>query len=349
MKIYVNARFLTQPVSGVQRYGIESSLQIKMLYPNTTFVSPGNILYKDIADALGVEVIGRNTGHLWEQIDLPLYLAKKGAPPLLNLANTAPLLYSNNYYTLHDLAFSHNPEWNSALFSAWYNFFVPRVARKARHIFTVSQTMRDEISRHYQIPPKKISVTYNGIAAHMLNNAGAPPPKENIILSVGTFNMRKNHHNLIKAFLQSSIKNRYRLVIVGDKNKVFKEVNIDDSVLAGNNITILERLPEDALRDMYQKAEVVASLSMYEGFGIPLLEGLFYGCKIICSDIPVYHELYNEHGQFCDPLDVAAITEALNKVPTTEFNSSGLSGLFEKYNYKRTAEEILKVIVPTTG
>src|SRR5690348_16046794 len=121
MKIFVNARFLTQPLSGVQRYGIECSRQIKKLLPDVTFIAPHNVLHKDIAKELNVKVVGVNKGHLWEQVDLPFYLAKQKHPPLLNLANTGPLLYSNNFITIHDLAFYHRPEWNSKAFSTWYN------------------------------------------------------------------------------------------------------------------------------------------------------------------------------------------------------------------------------------
>ena len=81
MKIFVNARFLTQPVSGVQRYGIECSRQIKKLLPDTVFLTPKNILHHDIANELGARVIGLNTGHLWEQADLPLFLLRNGLPP----------------------------------------------------------------------------------------------------------------------------------------------------------------------------------------------------------------------------------------------------------------------------
>ena len=223
MKIFVNARFLTQALSGVQRYGIECSRQIKKLYHEAIFVCPENILHHDIAEELEAQIVGKRTGHVWEQSELPLFLAKKGKPPLLNLANTAPFFYNNNYITIHDLAFYHHPEWNSKLFSAWYNILIPRLAYKCRHIFTVSKTMKDEITRCYHIPGPKISVTYNGIGQTMLSDKMADTgKKEKIILSVGSFNTRKNHQNLIAAFLQSDIKSTFQLVIIGDKNKVFK-------------------------------------------------------------------------------------------------------------------------------
>ena len=348
MKIFVNARFLTQPLSGVQRYGIECSIQIKKLHPDVTFLAPKNILHTDIAKELEVKVIGGNTGHLWEQVDLPFYLAGRKHPPLLNLANTAPLLYSNNYLTIHDLAFYHHPEWNSKAFSTWYNILIPRLAYQCRHIFTVSQTIKKEIIECYNINPSKISLTYNGISRNMLAAGGLQNlKKEKIILSVGSFNRRKNHQNLVSAFLDNDLKNEYQLILVGDKNKAFSESGLDTKNLAGNYINILEGLSEDELADIYRRAGIVASLSLYEGFGIPLLEGLYNGCRIICSDIPVYRELYDKYACFCDPLDIQTIGKALKMMTTSDMggNVSDTCPLFEKYNYARSARTIIDKII----
>jgi len=347
MKIFVNARFLTQPLSGVQRYGIECSRQIKKLYPDVTFLAPKNLLHKNIAQELGVKVIGINTGHLWEQADLPLYLARQQHPPLLNLANTAPLLYSNNYIAIHDLAFYHHPEWNSKLFSAWYNILVPRLAYGCRHIFTVSQTMRNEIIKYYNIPGNKISVTYNGISERMLNaRLLQSVEKEKIILSVGSFNTRKNHQKLIAAFLNSKIKSEYQLVIVGDKSKVFSESGFDEQTITGGNIKICQHFTENELIEMYRKSVVVVSLSAYEGFGIPLLEGLYNGCKVICSDIPVYRELYDGYARFCNPDDINEVSAALDAIPSQDTGQRmGIEALFEKYSYTRSAQTIIDCII----
>jgi glycosyltransferase involved in cell wall biosynthesis len=340
MKIYVNARFLTQPISGVQRYGIECSLQIKKLYPEAVFITPSNIFHKSVAKELEAVVVGKNSGHLWEQTDLPSFLRRQQSPALFNPGNTAPYFYGNNFVTLHDLAFHHFPQWNSKAFSVWYNTLIPRVVRKARHVFTVSETVRGEISENYKVPTNKISVTYNGISADMLADPLVDIKKEKIILSVGTFNIRKNHHNLIRAFLESDLRKTYQLVLAGDKNKIFKEISIDEQELKAGNVKLVHRLTNDELREMYKKAEVVASLSAYEGFGIPLLEGLYYGCKIACSDIPVYKELFDGYAHFCSPFDRNSINDALGAAANAK-NGNDIEVLLEKYNYGRSAQIIL--------
>ena len=347
MKIFVNARFLTQAISGVQRYGIECSRQIKKLHPEVTFVAPKNVLHKDIANELNVNIIGMNTGHLWEQADLPFYLAKKGYPPLINLANTAPVFYSNSYVTIHDLAFYHHPEWNTKKFSTWYNILIPRIAYSCKHIFTVSNTIRGEIMRCYNISPGKISVAYNGISQKMLSygphSSGA---KERIILSVGTFSIRKNHSALIKAFLNSKAHDVYTLVIVGDKNKVFRDNAIDETAISDNHIKIYDTLSEDELINMFRKAEIIASASLYEGFGIPVLEGLYNGCKALCSDIPVYRELYDGYAAFCNPRDDNSMVEAMDSIITQPVGEGReINDLLKKCSYKNSAQIILDKVL----
>ena len=345
MKIFVNARFLTQPISGVQRYGIECSRQIKRLAESVTFLSPSNIIHHEVAKELDVQVIGKNNGHLWEQNDLPKYLKKLSSPPLINLANTAPLRYHNNYITIHDLAFHLYPEWNSKIFAAWYNFMVPRIASRSKHIYTVSETIKEEIIRYYRIHPSKISVTYNGICSDMKCDFRALE-KEKVILSVGTFNVRKNQQNLVRAFVNSDLKNEYKLVLVGDRNKIFSESGLDINIEGCTNILVLEHISTSELKEWYKRAALVVSLSRYEGFGIPLLEGLNYGCKILCSHIPVYKELYDGFATFCDPDNIESIVIALREVCDMAllFDQTGINRLLEQYNYESSARKIISAI-----
>ncbi len=344
MIIYVNARFLTQPVTGVQRYAIECSRKIKKLYPNTLFLTPHNLCNKNVAKELDAIIVGTHTGHVWEQIDLPRYLNKNNASaPLFNPCNTAPLTYSYNYITLHDLAFHIHPEWNSRLFSTWYNFLIPRLVAKCQHLFTVSNSIRTAIQDIYCLPSSSVSVTYNGIATEMMTiDTVVKAPKQKMILAVGSFNIRKNHQSLINAFIHSSIKDSYTLVLVGDENKVFRDTGINRQTLKDNNITLHNHLSDQELIDLYCQAEILVSLSAYEGFGIPLLEGLFFGCKLVCSDIPVYRELYATVATFTAPYSQEAILQALyTAIAATAPSSHIVSQLCSVYNYDVSASIIL--------
>jgi len=153
--IVVNSRFLTQKITGVQRHAIELSLQLKQLRPDIKFVAPKNIIHTDIASLLKVETVGTRTGHLWEQISLPRYLKKhnKEKTLLLCLANTAPLYYKNKIVTIHDVSFLANPQWFDKKFYYFYRFLIPRIARNAQTVITVSEFSKKEIIGKMKISP----------------------------------------------------------------------------------------------------------------------------------------------------------------------------------------------------
>jgi len=117
-------------------------------------------------------------------------------------------------------------------------------------------------------------------------------------------------------------------------------------MLTSGNVKILHGVSDDGLIDLYRRAEVLVSLSVYEGFGIPLLEGLFYGCKDLCSDIPVYRELFSGHAHFCDPYSIPQISNALSAVVASTSNDpAGSDALFDKFSYHRSAKIIVNKII----
>ncbi|MGD0283475.1 MAG: glycosyltransferase, partial [Dissulfurispiraceae bacterium] len=160
MNIYVNARFLEQRITGVQRYAIEISRQLKMLSPDIKFVAPGNIVPDGLADELNIVAHGKMSGHLWEQLELPRFLKKRGNPLLINLGNTSPLHYKNKLVVIHDVAFMRNGQWFSKKFYFYYRFIVARAAREALKIITVSEFSKREICELINIPADKIEIVY---------------------------------------------------------------------------------------------------------------------------------------------------------------------------------------------
>ena len=178
--IIVNARFLTQKITGVQRYGIELSRKLKSLDPTIRFVAPKNIIHHDIADELDLEVYGIFTGHLWEQMELPLFLKKQGNPILLNLANTAPIFYKRKITNIHDIVFEHYPDSVSWKFKIFYQFLIPKVIKTSLHITTDSDFSKKDISQYYSVDENSFSVVHLGSSkANIIPNV----QKQKIILS----------------------------------------------------------------------------------------------------------------------------------------------------------------------
>ena len=343
--IYVNARFVTQPLTGVQRYAFECCLQMKKSNPDMVFLCPKKSKQQEWSKELMVLPIGHFSGHRWEQIDLVWYLRNKKHYVLFNPCNTAPLLLRNNFITVHDISYNIYRENNPYLFSAWYNFLMPRIINKAVHVFTVSETVRQQLILLYEKDPDKISVSYNGVAAQFSDAAHEPIKKEKMILTVGSISRRKNIEILIQAFLESGLQVQYTLVIVGGHHDAFSKLALP----LHDNIRFESTLSDNALFDYYQRAECFVSLSFYEGFGLPVLEALSANCNVLCSNIATYQELFEEYVYFCNHYDKADIIRKL--VVMTHHESSNLINqnfLKEKYSFSKSAKQILRLLESNT-
>ncbi len=327
LPLVVNAKFLTQAVTGTQRFAINIALELKRQQPKTIFLAPPAIKNQQLAYDLEVKIIGsRNyhiykklrlpAGHFWEQFDLPRYLSQHGYPRLLNLANLAPFFYTNNVVTIHDIAFKLYPQFFSHRFAWFYNFLVPRLAHRARHIFTVSQFSKTELCRHLLIPAHKVSVVYNAADFKKLpQNPGSPYPWP-YILSVGALEPRKNISRLITAFQKLPNKD-LRLVIVGagspqifGKMAELSSVNLVPTT-TDSRIIFTGYLEDKELINLYAGAEVFCYPSLYEGFGLPPLEAQACGCPVLVSDRTSLPEIFGNSALYCNPEDIDDIAENL--------------------------------------
>ena len=220
--IVINARFLTQPITGVQRFAIEISKELVRLNFPVLFICPPNIIHKDIAIELNAVVISDLKGHLWEQISLPLFMLRhKGT--LVSFCNTAPVLLTNQVVTIHDLSALLHPEWFSKSFKYFYKVLIPLLTKRSKHIITVSQTSKKELINKLSIPENKISVVNN--AVFHINTASynlSILTEVDYILTVSSHNPRKNFQRLIEAF--NLIKDKkIQLLVVGNFNTHFKD------------------------------------------------------------------------------------------------------------------------------
>ncbi|MDB5149465.1 MAG: hypothetical protein JWQ57_3485 [Mucilaginibacter sp.] len=309
MMVVINARFLTQKLTGVQRFAIEIARQLKTMMPGVIFVAPSNIIHHEVAALLGAIVIGKRKGVTWEQIDLPLYLKKNNKPLLINLCNVAPLFYNNQVITIHDVAFLVNPQWFSKNFVRFYKFLMPRISKKAKLIFTVSDFSKAEIIRYLHADAAKIKVVYNSVS----ELPSPAPVKTNYgkyILAVGSIDKRKNILNLMQAF--GLIKHKgFKLIIVGDNNDIFNNKG-NDNLKTHQDIVFTGRVNDQELAGLYAGAWLFAYPSLYEGFGIPPLEAMAYGCPTLVSDIGSLREVCGEASIYVNQLNAADIAKGIN-------------------------------------
>lgn len=343
---YVNARFLTQNITGVQRYAIEISKQLKIQLGNEVrFVSPKNIIHNKIAEELEVCVVGKNRGHIWEQFDLPIYLTKNKSPLLLNLANTAPICYGNNIVTLHDIAFERFSENFNWKFGIFYRLLIPRIAKKAIKIITVSEFSKQEICDFYKIPSQKIYVIYNAVSN--IFNQKVKNYSEKYVLAVSSLNYQKNFHSLIRAFNMLD-DNNIKLFLVGDINRNFADIGLLKDIQGNKNIVFKGRIDDDELISLYSNAVCFIYPSLYEGFGIPPLEAQACGCPVVCSNAASLPEVCGDSVIYFDPYSVKDMRDKIlsvlnDEILQKELRTKGFNNI-KRFSWKRSVEQVIEIL-----
>lgn len=347
--IYVNARFLTQPITGVQRYAIELSLCLRRMDKDIKFICPKNIILKDVALQLEAEPIGERTGHFWEQIDLPRYLKKKGAPILLNLCNTAPLFYKRKISVIHDIIYKLFPESCSFAFRLWYLILIPRVVNSSLKIITVSDFSRSEIAKEFNYPLDKIYIIHNAVNEKFKPNTDVKC-KKNYLLAVSSVNYHKNYDRMIQAYTNLYKKNKHNieLVIIGGQNQCFAKQTYD---ITNMPISFAGRVSDKELIQLYQNATAFIFPSLYEGFGIPPLEAQACGCPVLSSNTSAMPEVLEKSCIYFEPTDISDIERAISTIIEDstlqqKLREAGLQNI-KRFNWNTSAKILYTIIKET--
>ncbi len=340
--IYINGRFLSNPMTGINRFAYELCKASSRLFEFTIIAPNGRILPEYDIRGLNIIEYGRLKSHLWEQISLPLFLSTKKNYILLNFSGLGPLLNKSKITTIHDVSFLHNPDWFSKGYYLFYKILTPLIIKTSRAILTVSEFSKSEILKYYDVTPAKIHVVYNAVTK-ALENSTSDNQKDKYILTVGSLDPRKNFKTLIRAFSDERLKH-LELRIVGGTNRVFGELGYD--MQNSPNIKFLGRISDEELRNQYRNAHLFILASLYEGFGIPPLEALGNGCPIALSDIPVFHEIFEDAAVYFNPTDVNDIIGAILKSYNNSMSPSvdTPNKVLKKFSWNRSAKKIQSIL-----
>ena len=341
--IYINARFLTQRLTGVQRFAYEISKNLSVILKDKVVLivpKSSNILSCYKYDFV-IKKIGVNRGHIWEQIDLFVFLKNKGNPLLLNLTNSGPILYNNQVSTVHDVSFYINKKWFSFLYRNFYKFITPKLIMRSSKILTVSNFSRETILKYFNINHNKIIVINNASTLNIPEQKANEIIDSNYILFVGADSLRKNLVNVLKAF--NEIQNLdIKIKIVG----LGKSYNLKDEIFQNQNIEIIDQINDNDLCNLYSNAKMLLFPSFYEGFGIPPIEAMLCKCPVIASDIPVFREIYGDAVLYINPSNVNEIKNAILELLNDENLRLKLIELgllqSQKYSWKKSADKLIK-------
>jgi glycosyltransferase involved in cell wall biosynthesis len=350
-RVFINGRYLSQELTGVQRFSDEIvNYLLKFRTESILLTIPG--LKSTVKQIHPIPFVKVN-GQLWEQVILPVYLKLNGSPLLVNLGNSAPVLYANSIVCLHDVAFKKQPQWFAPNFVRWYNFMVPRILKSARHIITVSEFSKKEIMYFYTVADSQVSVLYNGKPRFTLSADKADNKVEgDYALCVGSLSERKNQLYLIEAYLQ--IENpSFKLVLAGSINaELFKEqAELMSRIKSSANIHLIESPSDNDLSTLYSQAKFCVYVPLYEGFGIPVLEAIAYKKPIVVSDIPVFRELFSDYVLFSSLSNNDNLRAKLEEMNSSAFQWGKvlLDFNFEErgFSYRASAEKLNELINDT--
>lgn len=138
--IYINGRFLTQNLTGVQRFAYELTSRLSLLRDDVVILVPSRntIRTEYLKYDMAIEEVIGGSGHYWEQVTLPKYLRKKQNPVLVNLCNTGPIFYKNQIVTHHDITYVRYPKGFPLKFKVLYKLLTPVLLNNAKAVITVS-------------------------------------------------------------------------------------------------------------------------------------------------------------------------------------------------------------------
>lgn len=309
--IFINGRFLLQPPTGVNRFAYELCQTLSSAGLEFTIICPKKEIHSDYdITNWNIKYWLSAPSHVWEQLFLPLFFIFFKKPYLLiNFTGIGPILILQKIITIHDLAFMYNPNWYTKIYRWLYRILTPWSARTSKAILTVSEFSKTEIQRLLGIKGSCIHVLYNALPTIFLKLKANryPRPQQNpYILAVSSMDPRKNFQKLVEAFMQ--LKNSpLDLCIIGAQNTIYS-FNQDKGIYKSENrIHWLGRLTDQQLAQYYQHAACFIYPSLYEGFGIPPLEAMLFGCPVLVSNIPVFKEVYADAVRYADPSNSADI------------------------------------------
>jgi len=316
--IVVNGRFRNRPMNGVGRYASEILRQWDG-HP-VDVISPRRPL----------RGIG---GHLWEQCVLP----GRAHGLLWSPANTGPVMVARQVVTIHDLSPFDGPQWFSPVFVLWYRSLLPVLARRSQRVLTGSTFSRDRLLACFKLPPEKVVVASPGVDSSHFHPVDVAPVRalhalpETYLLFVGSLDPRKNLPLLLRAWeiLRPKFPN-LALVIAGGSAPIFRG---GTTSRVAKDAQFLGPVADSELPALYSGAAALVMPSLYEGFGLPVLEAMACGTPVICSTAGALPETVGNAAILFDPGDVGSLAGAIDNV----LRDDTLRELLRQKGFERSA------------
>lgn len=261
---------------------------------------------------------------------------------------TAPFFFRPNsrvVMTVHDLIPLLFPRWQTTRRVLYFKYFLKYRFRFVDRFIAVSNTTKQDLIDLFEIPEDKIDVVYEGVSEQF---RPTEKTREDFILTVGTLEPRKNFKRIIEAYisLRTEEKIRDKLIIVGKKGWLFDDILAIPEAFQ-DDIIFKGYVSEDELIRLFQTARFFIYPSMYEGFGLPILEAMACGCPVITSNTSSMPEVAGDAAFLVDPYRIEEIKNAMYTLTNdaglcTKMSAEGIRRA-SQFSWQRAAEQTSQV------
>jgi glycosyltransferase involved in cell wall biosynthesis len=272
-------------------------------------------------------------------------------PPSIVICESIPIPFRTlkrhtHFQVAYDFRYFRN-ESKGFFYRLVFSSFLKQQWSKSEFMVTCSEYSIGELRHHVGYNPERIVKSYFGIDERVLDIAHTLAPKKDIdIIYVGHYEKRKNHEPLLRAIalIDKTLKVRFIGRDIGLKDSL---VALKDELGLTNTSITTENIPDAELWNLYRRSRIFAYPSIYEGFGIPLIEALALDIPVVCTDMPVFHEVGADFPVFFDPNNPADIAEKIKRTledpstPPTEVIRKHLEQFFWENIYRKFVDDLV--------
>ncbi len=365
MVIAVNTRLLQKgKLEGIGWFTRETLLRITRNHPDHQFIFIFDRPYDEefiFSDNIIPVVVPPATRHpvlwyWWFQVQVPRVLKKYKVDLFLSPDGYLSLTTKvKQLAVIHDINFAHRPQDLPWITAKYYNYFFPKFSRKAKRLATVSYYSKEDIVRTYKLDPEKVDVVYNGVNTLYTPTSEGEQIKtrekytsgDPYFLYIGSLHPRKNICGLLRAYdaFRTTVEKPIKLVITG--SGMFKTREIEktyEGMRHKDGVIFTGRLSTEDLHQVLGAALSLTFVPYFEGFGIPVIEGMSAGIPVICSNTTSLPEVGGNAVLYSDPYEVSQIKDAMVRVAEdadlrNELIVKGREQL-KKFSWDKTAEQL---------
>jgi glycosyltransferase involved in cell wall biosynthesis len=287
---------------------------------------------------------------LWEQLALPLSVARLNLDVMLNPGFTAPLAAPCPQVTVfHDLQHKRHPEFFRWFDLPFWRFFLFWSAQISRLLLAVSETTARDLRRFYRIPESRIRVTPLGVDEDLFGISALRRP-EPFLLCVSTLHPHKNLEALLRSFAEiRRLRPELRLVMPGLHGFASDSLHaLRDSLGLRDAVDFPGWIPRADLLDLFARAWALVYPSLFEGFGLPIVEAMAAGVPVACSGIEPMRSISGDAALHFDPSRPASITAAILRLLDDDRLRARLAAAGPRraaeFSWRRTASLTLQAL-----